>query len=342
MAGEYGVTGYGYRQAVLTVYSSPTDLGLTGITEIFFKQPFNRLGYAMNFSFQRTYICPNPFNSCNVQIQNPSMDLINTITQYDLKNYKGRPRIEIRAGYSKERIERKSEANKLKATLPLIYSGYPYEFYDNKILGGRTLNFSLFDGQTVNLYGKAARFFGTFAAGSRLGDIVNAMAKYGNFQIDTEGDPVSGLLFSTRTKSKLFYNGRFILQDILPALGRDYGFTMSVNAQGVYVCRTVLASAKPGLPVIISAETGMIEQPSRVNATHWQVKTLFGLPRVLFPGDYATIKGGFLEHYFGKNNNTVSGLVIDCDYSFADTTGECTYTVAPEGEPYVSMPFLQQ
>ena len=340
MAGEYGKTGYGYRQAVLTVYSEEDPLGLSAVSEIFFRQPFNRLGYSMNFTFQKTYASSGPFSDCNIQIQNPSQNVVESITKFDLKTYKGRPRVEVRAGYSKVQIERRADAGKLKNSLPLIYTGYPFEMFDNKVLGGRVFNFTLFDGQTVNIYGKASRYFGTFAAGSRLSDIVNALAVAGKFKIDTEGDPVVSLVLSTRISSKLFYNGRFILQDILPSLGRTYGFSYSVNPQGVYVCRALVAAPRVGAPEIISEETGMIEQPTRVNSSHWQVKTLFGLPRVFFPGDWVTIKAPFLKRFTGQE--TVTGCVIDGDYNFADGSADCTYVVAPEGEPVTYFPFLRQ
>ncbi len=340
MAGEYGKTGYGYRQAVLTVYSEEDLLGLSAVSEIFFRQPFNRLGYSMNFTFQKTYVSSGPFTDCNIQIQNPSQRVVESLSLFGPSKYKGRPRVEVRAGYSKEQIYRRSDANKLKNSLPIIYTGYPYEMYDNKVLGGRVFTVSLFDAQTNNLYGKVSRYFGTFAAGSRLSDVVNALAVAGKFQIDTEGDPVVSLVLSTRISSKLFYNGRFILQDILPSLGRTYGFSYSVNPQGVYVCRSLVAAPRAGAPEIISAETGLIEQPTRVNSSHWQVKTLFGLPRMFFPGDWVTIKAPFLKRFTGQD--TVTGCVIDGDYNFADGSADCTYVVAPEGEPVTYFPFLRQ
>jgi len=339
MAGEYGVTGYGFRQAVLTVFQEADTLGLSATSEIFFRQPFNRLGYSMNFSFQRTYVSSGPFNDCNIQIENPSQNVVNSLTIAGPNKYKGRPRVEIRAGYSKVQIERRADANKLKNSLPLIYTGYPYEMYDNKIRGGRVLSVTLFDAQAINLYGKASRYFGTFAAGTRLGDIIKVLAAAGNIKIES-GDAIAEELFAGRTSAKLFYNGRFIIQDILPALGRSYGFSITINPQGLYVCRSMIAAPRAGAPDVLSENTGLIETPSRVNASHWQAKTLFGLPRVYFPGDWVTIKAPFIKRYTGQEN--VTGCVIDGDYSFADSTGECTYVVAPEGEPVTYFPFLRQ
>lgn len=339
MAGEYGVSGYGYRQAVITVYQQADALGLSATSEIFFRQPFNRLGYSINFSFSRTYTSSGPFNDCNIQIQNPTQNVVDSLTISGPGKYAGRPRVEIRAGYSKVQIDRRADANKLKNSLPLIYTGFPYEMYDNKVRGGRVFSVTLFDAQAVNLYGKAARFFGTFAAGSRLGDIVQALATAAKVKIDT-ADPIAENLFDGRTSAKLFYNGRFVLQDILPALGRSYGFSISINPQGVYVCRSLVAAPRPGKADVLSEQTGLIETPSRVNASHWQAKTLFGLPRLYFPGDWVTVKAPFLKRYTGQDN--VTGCVIDGDYNFSDSTGECTYVVAPEGEPATYFPFIRQ
>lgn len=341
MAGEYGKTGYGYRQAVLTVYSVTEGVEVEVIAEIFFRQPFNRLGLAMSFGFQKTYTSTGPFSDCPVVIHNPSPKIVNSLIGYDFKTYKDRPRVEIRAGYSKVQIQKFSDANKLKTSLPLIYTGYPFEFYDNKIRGGREFSVTLFDGQAVKLYGNAARFFGTFAAGSYLSDIIGALCNAAKIKFEIDDIVGSSTFFSkTQVKNKLFYNGRFVLQDILPALGRSYGFSYSVGPQGSYVFRSMLNTPNLGAFEVVNATNGLIETPSRVSRTHWQIKTLFGLPRMFFPGDWMKVEAPFFERYTGKDN--VTGCVIDADYSFDDSVGMCTYTIAPEGEPVTLFPFIRQ
>lgn len=323
-----------YRQAIATIHVPDSRGGI--LKEIIFRQPFHKLGLAMAFNFQKNYY--TAFGECTLAIHNPSNE-IDDAFWFDIKNYDKRPRVEIRAGYSPVKITSFTEVARLKNALPLIYTGYPYYYYDDKLVNGRVLVANLMDVQTARLTGPLSRTRGEteyFPKGIPVIEVVTKMLRQIGVQYDLAGmAPIANRVVD----GTLFFNQRLILADVLPRLGIEYGYTFSLNAGGVYVFKA-LQQTKKQAGILVNSDTGLIYYPTHVNFTHWMVKTSFARPSIFYPGDWMTVESEHFKRNRISPSGRIQGVVIDAQYDFDDANAMCTYVIAPEGYPYSANPVV--
>jgi hypothetical protein len=340
-------------------------------TDIIFRQPYNTLGYAFSFSFEKSYFAS--FSPLQMRIENNSNEIADAFT-FDTTNYNNpRPLIEIRAGYTELKIKNYIDRDFLKQELPLIYSGFPSYYNDSKTRGGRNLVINLSDMHVVNLSGKLSRVTARYPAGMKITDVVIDLCNKLNVKYDVgqlvavdniadntntalsaaaaganaifaSGSPdISGARLKNRTAiNDLWYNNRLILTDVLPTLGRQYGFYLTVYPDGTHV---FLLSGVPAVGALIevSASTGLIEYPTMINWTHWTFQTLFNAPACLYPGEWVKLRDPyFLRNEVTSKGDYVTGAIVSSHYQWSDSTARCRYVLAPEGKPVESVPRLEQ
>lgn len=329
-----------YRAAVISVFKATDDQDSfeSQPYDIVFRQAFHDLGLAMSFSFNKSYAAP--LSECELEILNISREIINAFT-FDPTTYTRRPLVQIRAGYSPLQITAKEQIGELKNTLPIVYSGFPWYLNDAKVVGGRSLRISLSDVSTTFLQGENARIAEWFRKGQRLTEVLEVLlSSIAGLRFDLNALKDDPILSTRSIPNDIFYNNIHILGAIIPTMAREYGFRFSTDATGVYIFVPAQARPKTGALTIVSAETGMINHPGSVNWTHWGVQTLFGLPKVFFPGEWMTIDAQFIERSGVASTGKLDGVVIDAAYDWSDDSASISYVIAPEGEPVSSAPVI--
>jgi hypothetical protein len=327
------------RQCVISVRKATDDLGnysTEAHREICFRQPFNSLGLAIHFGFQKSYT--SAFSECQLAIENTDNKLTQVFS-FDRNTYLRRPLVEIRAAYSDERIKSFSDIDRLKNSLPLIYSGFPYYIADEKTVGGRMLSIMLNDISMVDVIGEKARITERFGRGMRLTDVLDKLFEFSGVAGRTDAlkdDPTYKLV---SLETDLYYVNRVVISDVIPNLCRQYGVLMTTDQQRNLVLRPGGKATTSGGSKV-SAKTGMINYPALTNFTHWGVQTLFGMPKVFFPGDWMKIEDEFLVRNGQSASGVVEGAVVEGDYQWNDSTAQISYVVAPEGEPVTDVPVL--
>lgn len=323
-----------FRQSVISVFKPLDGLGnflKVPSLEIVFRQPFHNFGLAYNFSFSKSYFAPH--TTCELSIENIDNQIVDAF-YFDAKPLTKRPLVEIRAGYSSVKMKTIQELNLLKQNLPLIYSGTPYYTQDNKIIGGRILNVSLNDFQSFTRVGRIVR---KYFKGRRIVDIIDDLLIAGKIigsTLDLQRDPEFRLL---TLENDLMYNHRHVLSDILPELSRQYAFYFFVGPHGAYEFKPAL-NTTPGVFKNVNSTNGLIEHPVGINFVQWTIKTFFGLPSILYPGDRVKIES---EHFRRvalpppniNIDNTLQGLIVAGNYNWNDTDADITYTVSADGQP---------
>lgn len=330
------------RAAVVSIFKATDDAGNftdAPILDIVFRQAFHDLGLAMSFNFTKSYVAP--FGTCDLTIENINNNIAEAFA-FDVTTYARRPLVQIRAGYSAELITQKSEIGNLKNSLPVIYSGHPFYAVDQKIVGGRNLTVNLSDVSTGFLQGKNSRVCEWFRKGQKVTDVLKFMLdQIGGYRYDLSAllsDPATAAL---TLPSDVFYNNLPILPTVVPNLGREFRFWSTTDASGIAVFRPSKQRPPTQAFDIVSAETGMIEHPTKVNWTHWSVKTLFGRPKVFFPGEWIQTQASFVNSSNAAFSGVVTGCVINADYNWDDESATASYVIAPEGEPVSANPVLQ-
>lgn len=327
------------RAAIVSVFRATDDDGgfADEPKDILFRQPFHNLGLAMTFGFAKTYV--SPFAKCDLVIENPSNLMVESFG-FDRTTYERRPLVEIRAGYSDVEITTKAAIAQLKNSLDVVYTGYPYYVLDQKVVGGRSLTVSLSDVSTTFLQGKRGRVSEEFRLGQPILEVVKAILKEMNgvkFDLsELEKSPVAAKILP----NSIMYNNIPIIPTVLPNLGREFGFYMSIDPTGILKFRPAGVIPATGTLATVGPKTGMIEHPARMNWTHWNVKTLFGLPMLFYPGTWMTVESDFLERGIVAESKTLTGVVINGDYQWQDESAMTSYVIAPEGEPVESQPVI--
>lgn len=329
-----------YRASVISIFKATDDKdGYDSQPyDIVFRQAFHDLGLAYFFNFQKSYTAP--MGVCNLEILNVSREMINAFS-FDVTTYTRRPLVQIRAGYSPLQITEQGQIGELKNSLPVVYSGFPYYLNDNKVVGGRSLQIELSDVSTTFMQGENARVAEWFRKGQRLTEVLRILLSgIAGLKYDLT-DLLDDPTLSVRSlPNDIFYNNIHIIGKIIPDMAREYGFRFSIDASGVYVFKPARVRPRTKDRTIVSTDTGMINHPGAVNWTHWGVQTLFGLPKVFFPGEWMTIDAQFIERSETSGTGQISGVVIDGNYDWADASATASYVIAPEGEPVSANPVI--
>lgn len=334
-----------FRQSVISVFK-PIDgagnfLKIPSL-EIIFRQPFHNFGLAYSFSFSKSYFAPH--TTCELTIENIDNTIVDAF-YFETTTYTKRPLVEIRASYSSVKMKTIQELNLLKQNLPLIYSGTPYYTQDNKIVGGRTLNISLSDFQSFTRVGRVTK---SFRKGRTIISVIDELLEAaglsgaGNSTFDLQNNPEFSLL---KLENDLMYNHRHVLSDILPELGRQYAFYFFVGAHGEYEFKPAL-NTTPGIFKTVNSTNGLIEHPVGINFVQWNIKTFFGLPSFMYPGDRVKIESEHFKRIAGLQtnlniDNTLQGLIVTGNYNWNDADADITYTIAADGQPVNAHPVLQ-
>lgn len=322
------------RQSVISVFRPLDDAGHflnIPALDIIFRQPFHNLGLAYSFNFSKSYYAQ--FTTANLSIENIDNNIVDAF-YFDTVNLKKRPLVEIRAGYSDVKLKNLTKLLTLKQSLPLIYSGTPYYNQDNKTIGGRIFNIQLSDFQSFTRVGRVVK---KYSKGRLITEIIDDLLVSIKTRFSIQALIEDSEFRSLKLENNLMYNHRHVLSDILLELAKQYGFIFFVNSSGTYEFRVVSKSTS-GIATDINSRNGLIEHPVGINFVQWTIKTLFGLPSILYPGDRVKIES---EHFRrialpppNKNvDNILDGLIVDANYNWNDSSAEIQYTVAADGQP---------
>jgi hypothetical protein len=329
------------RAAVISVFRATSEFNEFAdgpAVEVVFRQPFHDLGLAFSFQFAKTYVAP--FGQCALAIENISSKIAEAFT-FDRVNYTFRPKVEIRAGYSDVIIKTKDQISTLKNSLDVVYTGFPFYTYDEKIVGGRVLTVNLSDVSTTFLQGNNSRVVEEYRAGVSITNVLkDLLGQIPGLQYDLS-NMVTDVHFVDRTlPHPVFFNNLPILSTVIPNLGREYGFYFTVDGAGKLIFRGAQKIPSTGGATAVNSKNGMVEHPAKVNATHVNVRTLFGLPRLFYPGEWMTVQSDYLDRALIAKSKSVSGAVINAQYAWNDESALVNYILAPEGVPVASQPVI--
>lgn len=311
--------------------------------EIIFRQPYHPWGLAYSFNFTKGIF--TPFSTCTIVIYNPSPEITDSL-KFDPNNPFNRPKIEIRGGESESRLlsytpgtpAAQGELAPLKSELPLLYTGYPFFFSEDKQIGGKTLTIQCSDmSQDV----ATIRINDQFISGTPVLSILQKLFP------DADLTEVASGLSGVVTENPVYYNNLLLHSQVLPELARIYKFRYYFT-QGGIVKFTMSGIPQDGnKTTIVNNTTGLIEYPVSINWCFWNIKTFFGRPVVFYPGQWMTVdltnlKGsqvlfsntGGVTEFFGKK----SGLVVEAKYNWQDESAEIQYTISPDGYPVETSP----
>ena len=336
------------RQCVISIFKaiSENTFSPLPIRRIYFRQPYNNLGLGINFNFTLSYF--SPFADCQLTIDNSNNDITDAFS-FDVKTYKLRPRVDIHAGYSDVRIfeDNEAEAQRLITSLPLVYSGFPVYYSQDKIVGGRILTIEL---TNISLSSRTTKINLSFPSNTPLISIIEQIASAVGIPVDLRLLQQNVELAATVINTPLFYNQRQAVTDVLTELARDYKFRFFIDGSGqyIFVPANVQSNRENTVNNEISVSTGMVEHPVGINWVHYSVKTFFGLPRVFRPTEWVRVVSDVFNRLQLLPNepqtevdNSIDALIVDAKYNFNDSDALITYTITPDGNPVVSTPILR-
>lgn len=320
-----------FRQAVITVRKSKGDgtFENLAVLNIPFRQPFNNFGLGLEFSFTKTYT--DPTSVCNLVIHNPDDTIVDSFN-YDTRKIKNRPLVEIRAGYSSFKQKTNTEIDNLKRDLSLIYSGFPFYFSDDKIIGGRTLTVDLSDKLSFNQFGRITQGFGK---GTRIYTVIETILTRINQSFNLNKLKNNSDFAKLTLENTVYYNARGVLYDILPQLGRQYRFWYFYNNEGVLEFELGNVAPEPAPPISVGTATGLIEHPTGINFTQYRIKTFFARPKIFYPGEWMRAESNVFS------GGILDGLVVESEFEFNDESAICNYIVSAEGRPVNTHPIIE-
>jgi hypothetical protein len=329
-----------YRQALISIYKSQGEGQYKTIPDkvIIFRQPYHNLGLSMSFSFEKSFAVT--VTDCAIEIENVDNTIADAL-QYDYNKPRTRPKIEIHAGQSDTKITSSSnvEINRLKASLNRVYTGFPIFFSNDKFLNSRILTIDCTD---ISLLLSSERVTEYYRAGTTLftmlEDILeNSLADLSLLRLDRA-------FVAIEIEQDVYYYSRFILEEIIPDLENQYGFTHYTNSSGDMVFIYLLDKGTAGSTEqnIISPSTGLIEYPNTVNWIDYECRTFFDKPDIFYPGDRVTLKSPNLSGSTSNNLGTVSGMVTNGQYNFNDSEAEIKYIVNSYGQPFNTRPIKRE
>lgn len=320
------------RQGVISIYASDGVGGFLPVPEknIIFYQPYHKFGLSYSFSFEKNYF--SPITDCQIVINNPDNSIGEAIAFEYTKPYT-RPIVRIWAGYSDYRLLRFTEPdiNNLKATLNEIYAGFPIFYSDDKVGAangaGRELLIRLTD---VSLQGSKRRINKLFSAGTLIVNIVLALIRELGINADISDLLANRNFQQLKIEQDIYYSSRFILEDVLPDLERQYNFSHFSGNTGDLIFKVLDDQGTPAGAAAneISNSNGMIGFANTSNWVDVELKTLFGRPDIFYPGDRVSIVAPNLNPV----QNT-EGLILKAGYSWNDQDAEISYTVNTFGQP---------
>lgn len=330
-----------YRQAVISVFKTLDDNGTfspTADIDIIYRQPFNNLGLAIEFSFANTYFAP--YSTCNITVHNPSSDMVDAFI-FDSLTYRKRPKVEIRAGYSEVKMKSNLDVGVLKGDLDLIYWGHPIFSSDDKVVGSR-----LFTIQLSNIVAstRVIRVQKLYRKGWTILSMLKDLASVANLKTDFSALEVDEFA-SIKLDNPLYFNNRQIVSQVLPALARDFKFYYFIR-EGSYIFKSSTTRGIKGTLTDINSKNGMIERPVSINWVHYSVKTLFGLPEILDRGSWVRVQ----SPVFAKPTDAaqagiaklfepeIDALIVEAKYNWNDEDAFIEYIVSPSGNPLNANP----
>ena len=129
---------------------------------------------------------------------------------------------------------------------------------------------------------RLGKFTKSFGKGTTLAKIISECLRGVGIFTFNYSEGTFDYLNSISIDNPLMFNNRSVLNDIIPSLGKQYEFTSHIDKVGTYIFTRMntLVKSATAKKTVVSAENGMIEQPSPVNFTQWNVKTLYGLPKI--------------------------------------------------------------
>lgn len=316
-----------FRQSVIEIEKNGS------IKDIYFLQPFNKLGLHYEFSFSKTF--GEVSTMMELSLYNVGGDTVGLFS-FDPLSLTSRPKVSVYAGYSKAKPKSASEIGEVKKSLPLVFSGYPFFVSEVFELTEKRLDVKLTDRMALAEDSKN-RVVALFQAGTNLKEILATLSKQSGQAFDTAA--ITNIL-NQKIDNSLLLTGQHIFRYVMPLLGRRFGFTFNFKPTGEVLFLPTTPALAQG-KVVLSADTGLVQIPLRQNWTQWQVETFFGMPEVLFPGDWVTVQSRALTGYGVSESGTVTGLVVGADYSFGKEAS-VMYTIATDGVPGSgSMPIIE-
>lgn len=329
-----------FRQAMMSIFEpiGENSFRPQATKVIYFRQPFNNLGLAYNFSFSTSYF--SPFADCQVTIRNVDSSIARSL-EFDPASYRNRPKIEIRAGYSDRKIFFDSIANRniLSDSLPIVYTGFPVYYSEDKVVGGRDLTL---DVTNISLAFRNKRVNISFPADTLITSILNQVADAAGINIDISSLTQSPTFSLLAIDNPVTYNHRNVLTDVFLELAKEYKFSFFTGGSGEILFQPVSEITQRGAAQenLINNRTGMIEHPVGINWTHYEIKTLFGLPNVYNPTNWVRVESPVFNDNQGGLNQ-IDAVIVKADYNFNDSDGDIRYEVSPDGQPISVAPILR-
>lgn len=341
------------RQAVISIRRA-TDLNGNFEKVAFdipFRQPFNNLGLDFQFTFTKAYW--GFFTAAELKIFNINQEMTDAFF-FDSKTYKKRPLVEIRAGYSNIKALNQTDIVKLKADLPAVFTGFPNFASDDKAVGERELLVTLND---ITASKRTKRVSRSYKKGRLVLSVLQDLAIQADIKVDLTALENDDTFSAIELENDLYYLNRQVLTDIYFALSKSYGFRAFFDASSppTLIFKRAGTQGIVGGFTVISEKTGMVEHPTSVNFVHWKVKTFFGRPRVLFPGDWIRVESEYMARLNKRTqasgrkiggiskpvDKTVDGVIIVADYNWQGAEALIEYTLSVQGHPEDTNPILQ-
>jgi len=323
-----------FRQAVISIYpaiaGTPGEYKLMPDLDIVFRQPYHNFGLSFTFNFTKSFAVS--MSICNITINNPSKNMI-SMMQFDTKTYYNRPKIEIWAGESEYKLLSNDALSvqglKSSPGMSMVYTGYPIFFVENKFVGGKSLYIQLSD---VNPPDASQRITKNFNSGITLIDLLTQISAYAHASWDLSQISSDPTFSSVVIPHSVIYTAKNIYAHVLPELSRLYGFVYNRMADGNLLFIPADYSVQGGNRGEISNLNGMIEYPTQINWVHWNVKTFYGRPFILYPQEWATFRASNLDGGFKQ------AMVVDATHNFNDDTAEIIYKISPNGDGPITNP----
>jgi len=321
-----------FRQSVISIFKAVSEGNYkkTPDLNIVFRQPFNSFGLAYTFSFNKSFFAP--ITDCKIVIFNADSKIVEAL-QFEYSKPRTRPKIEIYAGYSDTKILNNSnvEINRLKSSINQVYTGFPIFFSDDKLVGERELSIDCTD---ISLVGSSERVSASFKENTLVTTILEELLS--DLEVDLSLLKSNTTFANLKIEHEVFYNNRLLLEDVIPDLERQYGFTHLTNYDGQLVFQNKSEKGQPGnsLQNVISPQNGMIEFPNTINWVDYECRTFFGRPDIFYPGERVTLKASNLT-------TDVRGLIVNGEYNFNDREAEIRYIINQYGQPFNAYPILR-
>jgi hypothetical protein len=325
-----------YRQSVISIFKANSSGGYNALPDInvIHRQPYHDFGLAYSFNFGKSYF--SPITDCQILINNPADEITESL-DFEYSKPKTRPLIRIYAGYTDFKLESPNVAdiNNLIAKMNQVYSGFPFYFSDDKTGGAnRELSIDLTD---TSLIASQERISTTFSKNTAVIEVLRKLLNESGAEFDITALEQNTDFATQKIEYQLLYNSRFILEDLIPGLEKQYGFLHYSDPDGKLIFKAYDDQGKTtGAPQEINYDNGLIGFANTLDWVNVGFSTLFGQPDIFFPGDRISLNAPNLNP-----NKPTDGLILEANYSYADTEAQIDYVINKFGQVANSKPFLK-